>query len=274
MVPHPPAPSPPALPPTTRHTPTHASGWGSYYLRRRIIASTWCVRTRMQQRPISGSQLCRTAKRRQQRPQTSLGFIRKPDHPQLFTPSPPRLVGFDLREYFRLHGSSAGLRVGVNGRPSGDAALRSYVEDCRLEAIVREAAEKEKEEDDSSLEWERLSQSASPAPLCWQAQVKTEARYISSLCSPAHNLRGCLCFLQVSVRVPSSPSQTELKTKDTNVKNGEVRRIREKAPHSSRQSVEKTTTATEKFPLTQGRRCQCEELEDEDTTDLRGLPVT
>ena len=138
------------------------------------------------QRPLSG--LVRhssTAEKRQRRPQTSLGFSRKSEIPT----AGRGLAGFDVREYFRRHGSSAGLQVGVNGRPSGDAALQSYVEECRVEVLLRELDQETKEEEERGRERFEETRCSAPrerefsagqrAPLCWDALVReTEARKV------------------------------------------------------------------------------------------------
>ena len=132
---------------------------------------------RKMQRPSSALVRRKAAsEERQHRPRTSLGFARKSD----VCCKGSQLVGFDVSEYFRRHGSSAGLHIGVNGRPSGDVALRSYVEDCRLEALVRELEEEEEKEWVTG--WKKKtggseSHIQQQAPLCWDALLeKTEAR--------------------------------------------------------------------------------------------------
>ena len=120
----------------------------------------------------------RFVERQPSRPHTSLGFATSAD--QL------PCVGFDVRDYFRKHGSGAGLTVGVNGRPSSDAALQNYVQDCRTDALLCElvcdggemfAEETSWRED--GLKPRRTSglrrlvpANRARAPLCWDAVVQ------------------------------------------------------------------------------------------------------
>ena len=120
----------------------------------------------------------RFVERQPTRPHTSLGFATSAD--QL------PCVGFDVRDYFRKHGSGAGLTVGVNGRPSRDAALQNYVQDCRTEALLCElgcdGGERFAEETswrEDGLKPRRTSglrrlvpANSARAPLCWDAVVQ------------------------------------------------------------------------------------------------------
>ena len=130
--------------------------------------------------------------RQPSRPHTSLGFATSADQ-----------LGFDVRDYFRKHGSGAGLTIGVNGRPSSDAALQSYVQDCRTEALLSElvcgGGERLVEETAWREDGVRPHRTSGPqrlfpanstrAPLCWEAVLQeVAAKSISheKVTSPLH----------------------------------------------------------------------------------------
>ena len=260
------------------------------------------------QRPFSGSQSSRIPRTRPQRPKTSLGFARR-------RPAPPsaRLCGFDLRDYFRRHGSSAGLHVGVNGRPSGDPALRSYVEDCRLEALLREVHQEMVDEEEEEVGGSKVSL-RERAPLCWESQVRrSEARssstHIHYVCiysgtslirtpmievvrvvgkcvlfrevSSFQNLVPLYVYIpQVTVRVPysgevNSGMTVTHSTADTAAESDRDKIIHTPSPpkldahHTKRSAANLEIEKKQPFVTPEGR-CQCAEMEDEDTTDLRG----
>lgn len=144
------------------------------------------------QRPASSSGPVRrwktTPERKQGRPQTSLGFAAKANSSNHHHDRRSSAGGgirrrgafftadCDVREYFRLHGATAGLNVGVNGQPSADATLLGYVADCRREALLREKQELEmaKEEEDR---WAGLKERV---PLCWDAPPSTTHAFLTA----------------------------------------------------------------------------------------------
>ena len=107
------------------------------------------------------------------RPKTSLGFSRNDDR------ALPSGLGFDLSGYFRQHGSGTGLTVGINGRPSRDAALQNYVHECRVEALLCELEKEEEVAEEEVWRWEGEHSShhkptntrrlayTERIPLCW-----------------------------------------------------------------------------------------------------------
>lgn len=110
-------------------------------------------------RPSSSFLRSSSVSKQTSRPQTSLGFTRRERDDPLFH------TGFDVLSYFRKHGSTAELTVGVNGRPSKDAVLHNYVQDCRAEALLCEL----EHEEDSLQGWR--------APSRWNTLLQeTEAR--------------------------------------------------------------------------------------------------
>lgn len=135
-------------------------------------------------RPSSSFVRFSSVNRQTSRPQTSLGFTgRERDDPLFHT-------GFDVLSYFRKHGSTAELTVGVNGRPSSNVVLQNYVQDCRAEALLCEL----EHEEDSLQTWRekhyattRLqSKSMRAPPSCW-----TEAREQQSVFEIQHgNTKG------------------------------------------------------------------------------------
>ena len=240
------------------------------------------VRKMQSQRPSSGFVRRTTASEvKQQRPKTSLGFAQKPD----VSGRGRQLAGFDVSEYFRRHGSSAGLHIGVNGTPSGDAVIQSYVEDCRLEALVREL-EQEEEEDEEAEEreiWRKNNEGSGcgesriqlqRAPLCWDALLeKTEAKTALGLAKSPSNV-----IPQVSVRIPYG-NEPKPRTRAVYATHGGTSGNMRRPLRMTRQDGihRNTCPPVDDQSLTPGgvsvapeRRCQCEEIEDEDTTDLRG----
>ena len=145
--------------------------------------------------------------RQPSRPQTSLGFTGSTD--QL------PLAGFDVRGYFRNHGSAAELTVGVNGRPSTDTAVQNYIQDCRTEALLSELQldydELGEEEDPAgemlALAWRDELDSHSTAgpqklfpaksmqaPLCWDTLLHEKEACNAKPCSGGIVLLSCNCF--------------------------------------------------------------------------------
>lgn len=112
------------------------------------------------------------AKKLPPRAHTSQGFARKWDLPPGLEPR-----GFDVRNYFRQRGSAAEVRVGVNGRPSGDRTLQDYVEGCKRETIGRDENDclSESENSTSELDRDRSSRQRlfpKQVPLCWKTLLK------------------------------------------------------------------------------------------------------
>lgn len=121
-------------------------------------------------RPSSGIARLKTPNstiQKLQRPQTSLGLRRRAE--------PEPLLGFDVRDYFRRHGSTAGLTVGVNGSPSRDTTLQSYVQACRVDALLQELDHgKDTQGECVSSTHARIlhAQRSQRAPLCWDRLVQ------------------------------------------------------------------------------------------------------
>lgn len=134
-------------------------------------------RVRRSSRPSSSFEGFGSVDRQPPRSQSSFGFTgrKRIDDPLSHT-------GFDVLSYFRKHGSAAELTVGVNGRPSNDAGLQNYVQDCRAEALL---CELEYEED---LLQARNSTGlrSMRAPLCWIHNTCTEARKQHSVFKVQH----------------------------------------------------------------------------------------
>ena len=199
-------------------------------------------------------------------------------------------MGFDVRRYFRQNGSTAGLHVGVNGKPSEDAALQSYVENCRLEALVQELKQIQKEETEEEKEssWRKETGGGGGrepgvrqrTPLCWDSVLReTEARHVqqtylanrftSAIKLYIQHIDNYIYILQVCVRIPHGQEiNPRTKFHSTAVES------RLKPRHSLTRNLQQTQCAenqsTSGVLVGPEGRCQCEEIEDEDTTDLRG----
>ena len=122
------------------------------------------------------------------RAQTAFGFSRGTEPLRGLQPN-----GFDVRGYFRKHGSATDISVGVNGRPSSDAALQSYVQDCKMEILQCELGECGEflEEEDPVRErcaWRDGGEpgSSEQTPLCWDnlLQERQARNYILLFVKP------------------------------------------------------------------------------------------
>lgn len=200
-------------------------------------------------------------------------------------------MGFDVKRYFRQNGSTAGLHVGVNGKPSEDAALQSYVENCRLEALVQELERVQKEETKEEREssWGKETGGGGGrepgvrqrTPLCWDSVLReTEARHVQQTYSANRFASAIKLYiqlaidiiiyiLQVCVRIPHGQeinprTKFHLTAVESHLK----------PRHSLTRNLQQTQCAenqsTSGVLVGPEGRCQCEEIEDEDTTDLRG----
>jgi hypothetical protein len=134
----------------------------------------------------------RLVERQPLRPHTSLGFATSADRLPC--------VGFDVRNYFRKHGSGAGLTVGVNGRPSSDTALQGYVQDCRAEVLLCELVCDGEERLAEEMAWReddlRPHRTSGPrrllpanntrAPLCWDTVLQEASAKSGKVTSTLH----------------------------------------------------------------------------------------
>ena len=90
-------------------------------------------------------------------------------------------MGFNIARYVRKHGSTAEIRIGVNGELTKDEFLTSYLSECKQQLRQDELdSSSESEDGDTETESDIFEgvdllpnrNPQKPSPLCWEDQLE------------------------------------------------------------------------------------------------------